>query len=475
MSRRENREREEREEKERKKREKLEKKRENKGNKKEKKSKKKNKKDSNIFVKILKGFLKAIVIILLIIILLLGVFIGWLGFTTNWDFNKMVKKGAKQAALVITGQTQEDLDNLPPIYCLVMGVSVDIDTKLTDTIILCAYYPRTQQASMLSIPRDTFVGSSQSTASGYDKINSLYTRGGPEATVEAVEKLTGIEIPNYLVVDTQSLIKIVDEIGGVDFDVPIDMDYDDDAQDLYIHLSKGYQRIDGDKAEQLLRFRHNNNGTSYPYEYGDNDIGRMKTQRNFISETIKQTVKFKNITKINDIIKIAYDYTETNANMDEVLKYSPAAIDFDVSSIKAETLPGAPAYIGPYNLSFFIANKSQTQELVEEMFNFDTTVSKEDVKIGPENLKVQVLNGCGDEEVTNSVVANLKEAGYKAENAGKTSTTYSTKVINRSLKQEEIVNGLVATLGKGNVYDGKDYTKCDFTIVVGKDYLTPAA
>ena len=464
MSRREKREREEQEERERKKQKKQE-------SKKEKTKKKKEKKTDNIFVKILKSILKIILVLLLILIIAVGVFVGWLGVTTNWDFTKMMKKGAKQVALVYTGQTQADLDKLPPIYCLVMGVSVDIDVKLTDTIILCAYYPKTQQASMLSIPRDTFVGYSESTASSVDKINALYSTGGPEATVEAVERLTGLEIPNYLVIDTQSLIKVVDEIGGVNFDVPIDMDYDDDSQDLYIHLEKGYQLIDGKKAEQLLRFRHNNNGTSYPVEYGDNDIGRMRTQREFISETIKQTVKLKNVTKINDLIKIAYDYTETNADMNEVLKYSPAAIDFDTSAIKAETLPGVPDSFGPYNLSFYSHSESKTAALVEEMFSFNTEVSEvESGGIKPSNLKVQVLNGCGDSELTENVAANLKEVGYKVENVGKTSITNSTKIINRSNKQQEVVDSLINAIGKGSIEVGKDYSKYDFTIVVGKDY-----
>ena len=61
------------------------------------------------------------------------------------------------------------------------------------------------------------------------------------------------------------------------FDVPIDMDYTDENQDLYIDLKQGYQLLDGNKAEQVVRFRHNQDGSSYPAEYGDNDIGRMKT------------------------------------------------------------------------------------------------------------------------------------------------------------------------------------------------------
>ena len=382
----------------------------------------------------------------------------------------MVRKGVKEAAMIMTGQTQADLDNLDPIYCLVMGVSVDIDVELTDTIILCAYYPKTQQASMLSIPRDTFVGYSESTAASGDKINALYSYGGPEKTVAAVERLTGLEIPNYIVINTKSLIKVVDEIGGVDFDVPIDMDYDDDAQDLYIHLKAGYQRIDGKKAEQLLRFRHNNDWTSYPYEYGDNDLGRMRTQREFIMETAKQTIKFKNITKINNLVQIAFDNIETNANMDEALKYTPALMDFDVSAIKTDVLPGTPKTMGPYNLSFYDASQSKTKEVVQELFSFDPTLTKDDVSIAPDKIKVQVLNGCADEGKTQNVVDKLNNIGYKVEDAGLTTVTKTTKVIKRTEKNEKIINDLMSAVGQGNLEIGKDYAKCDFTIVVGQDY-----
>ena len=87
-----------------------------------------------------------------------------------------------------------------------------------------------------------------------------------------------MEIKYYVTIDNNVLIKLVDILGGVEFDVPVNMDYDDKTQNLHIHLKKGKQIINGKKAEMLLRFRHNNNGTSYSKEYGDNDYGRMKTR-----------------------------------------------------------------------------------------------------------------------------------------------------------------------------------------------------
>ena len=118
---------------------------------------------------------------------------------------------------------------------------------------VCSYNPKTQRASMLSIPRDTFIGKNKSKATGYDKINSVYSNKGPEKTLELVNELTGMDIKYYVVVNNQVVIDLVNNIGGVYFDVPIDMNYDDKTQNLHIHLKSGYQKIDGDHAEQLLR------------------------------------------------------------------------------------------------------------------------------------------------------------------------------------------------------------------------------
>ncbi|MBP3463040.1 MAG: LCP family protein [Clostridia bacterium] len=438
---------------------------------------KKKKKKNNIVLKILKTILKVFLIIMLVIILLLGCFLGWLGFKYDWNLNNMLKGGAKQVALFVTGQTEEDVANLDPLYCLVLGVSTDEGLLLTDTIILCAYYPRTQEASMLSIPRDTFVGRSEATAGGYDKINALYQAGGggeagAQKVLDAVEKLTGLEINNYLAVKNDGLIQIVDAIGGVDFTVPIDMNYDDPGQKLYIHLKQGYQHIDGAKAEQLLRFRHNNDGSSYPASYGDNDIGRMRTQRDFITETIKQTIQFKNVTKINDLIKIAFDNIETNLDLDYVLKYSPAAIEFDVAALQSADLPGTPAILGPQGLWFYKPYKNDTLELIQDMFTFkqaESDASLGGATLSPEYIKIQLLNASDDTETFENTKSRLKEKGYNIAQTGETTYSKTTKVINRTEKKEDVIDELINTLGYGNSSTGKTESNYDITVIVGED------
>ena len=296
-----------------------------------------------------------------ILLILLIIIVGFL-------FYKKVEQnggGIKGVLCTVFRQSVEDLENLESINILVLGVSEDIETRLTDTIILCNYDPQTQSAAMLSIPRDTFIGKNQNTAKGSDKINSLYSKN-VQKTIDAVKKITNVDIDYYIVVKTSSLVKIVDIIGGVNFEVPIDMDYDDPTQDLHIHLSQGMQKIDGEKAEQLLRFRHNNDNTSYPSSYGDNDYGRMRTQREFIQETIKQTLTLKNILHSRKIINTIFDNIETNLDKKDCVPYIPAIYDFNISSIVNTQLPGESKKCN--NLWFFIHDKKETKKIVSELF-----------------------------------------------------------------------------------------------------------
>ena len=117
-----------------------------------------------------------------------------------------------------------------------------------------------------------------------------------------VSELTGINVENYVAVDTSGFKELVDTIGGVTFNVPMDMKYDSYSQGLHIDLKAGEQKLDGDKAEQLVRFRHNNDGTTYPASYGLEDEGRMKTQQAFLTELAKQTLTVGNIPKIIDMM-----------------------------------------------------------------------------------------------------------------------------------------------------------------------------
>ena len=191
---------------------------------------------------------------------------------------KKAKWNPAKAVVGILKNVANNVTNSEPIYVLLLGQNKDLGQTLTDTIMCLGYEPVKQKAFIVSIPRDTFVGKNINKATANDKINSIYRDKNPEKMLEKVNDITGLNIKYYIKIDNNALIKLVDILGGVEFDVPIDMNYDDKTQNLHIHLKKGMQTINGKEAEMLLRFRHNNNGTSYSREYGDNDFGRMKTR-----------------------------------------------------------------------------------------------------------------------------------------------------------------------------------------------------
>ena len=302
---------------------------------------------------------------MLIIIVLAGI----IGFKT-------IKNGGGKKGLVATllGVDLSNKSNLSQINVLVAGVSTDISTQFTDTLMFCQYNPSTQKASILSIPRDTFVGNSPNSAKAADKINAIYSRKGISTLEEKVSNVVGAQVDYYVVVKTNALIEMVDVLGGVWFEVPIDMVYDDPTQDLHINLKAGYQKLDGDKAEQLLRFRHSNpdsNGktTTYPAEYGTDDYGRMRTQREFMKATIKQAMSIKSIFKIKKIINCVMSNVETNMGEDIIKSYLPYAAEFEMTNIQMNQLPGTST--NSYNsIWFFIHNKSKTQELMQNINHY---------------------------------------------------------------------------------------------------------
>ncbi len=416
---------------------------------------------------------KTVLLLLLIIIVAGGVFAY-----------KVHKNGGGVSGMLATvvGQNEETRKNMSEIKFLILGISTDQENvELTDTIMVASYNPKTQKATLLSIPRDTYTGNNTARATAYEKINALYSRKHrPDETLAAVNKITGLDIQYYVVVKTEALIKLVDVIGGVKFNVPIDMDYDDVTQDLHIHLKAGEQLLDGDKAEQVVRFRHNNDGTSFPASYGDNDIGRMRTQRDFIMEVVKQTAKPSNIFKIGQILEVAKENVITNIDFDTAKDYIPYIVEFDTSNLITESLPGtAPDWRKTNNVSIFVYDKQKTAQLVQQIFidrdNPESTEQNTEGTSGESSnetaIKVEVLNGSSSTQALQKAVKQLEEAGYNVTSQGNTNTTSKTVIINKQNIDENELIKVKETIGVGSISNSQSSSsKVDLSVVLGKDY-----
>ncbi|MCF0125005.1 MAG: LCP family protein [Clostridia bacterium] len=394
---------------------------------------------------------------------------------------KVKRNGGGISGILATAVGHDELTkkNLGEFRCLLLGISTDQDgVNLTDTIIVASYNPNTQKATLLSIPRDTYTGKDTTRATGYEKINALYGRKKrADETLKAVNEITGLNIEYYAVIRTEALIKLVDVIGGVTYNVPIDMYYTDEGQDLIIDLKKGEQLLDGAKAEQLLRFRKNNNGTSYPAEYGDNDIGRMRTQREFIMQVIKQTMKIGNIFKIGQIIDVAKENLETNIDLEVLKDYIPYAVEFNTSDILTETLPGeVPDYRKTNNCSIFVYNKKETKELVNKLFyNRDKTeeeLEEEGNTITEKSkINVEILNGTNEKTKLEEVVKKLKDEGYKVGKQENLNTTSKTVIIKDKDVGTKIADNIKEILGTGITQTSENTGESiNVTVIIGNDY-----
>lgn len=428
------------------------------------------------------------ILIGILIVLLLG--IAWFTYRTyknGWGLSGMLA--------TVVGHDENTKKNLPEIKVLILGVSTDLDSQLTDTIMVASYNPNTQKANLLSIPRDSYTGKNTAKATASLKINALYNiEKTPEKTLKAVNEITGLDIKYYVIVKTEALIQLVDAIGGVEFNVPIDMKYDDPTQDLHIDLKAGTQKLDGEKAEQVLRFRHSNpdkNGvmSTYPSEYGNDDFGRMRTQRDFISALLKQTLKPGNIFKLGEILEIAHKNVETNLELSYIKDYIPYAVEFNTDNLQTATLPGTtPDMKDTNNVSIFVINKKLSTELIQSMFYVDSTEETEDntitnslnttsnsisstTTVKDDELKIELINGSGNTSKLEEAKTKLEEAGFTVKKTGKTSTISKTVITNKKNATDEQLKNIKQVLNAGSISTNKQASsQVDITIVIGEDF-----
>ncbi len=238
---------------------------------------------------------------------------------------------------------------LPPRQTVFLIAGTDKGGTRTDTLMLGALNSGFKsELTLISIPRDTLVSVSDENynymQSQYPepsrqdmKINEVYHFAGHDKgmkiLIDEIENKFTVDIDYYAKVDFDALTYIIDSIGGVKFDVPRDMNYDDPIQDLSIHLDKGYQVLNGSQSEQLIRYRAG---------YARADLERVEVQQNFMKAFVAQALSPKNlVSHLPDYFKAYNEYIDTNANFFNLLRYLTCAFTLDFSEIETHTMPGA--------------------------------------------------------------------------------------------------------------------------------------
>lgn len=252
---------------------------------------------------------------------------------------------------------ESSMSESQPVNLLLLGL--DEEGVRTDVILLINYDPEHSRLNLLSIARDTKVFA----RGRYSKINAVYSAGKEGLLAEEIRQLTNLTVNYYMTMNFKGFRKLVDTLDGVVFEVPFDMDYDDPDQSLHIHLNKGLQRLNGKKAEQLVRYRK---GNRHEEGYIDGDIGRIKMQQDFIKELIKQKLSLKYFTKADDIFAILYQYIRTNIDLRDFTYYLPSIRNIRSENIISYTMPGESTMEG--DAWYFIANKEKARDMIESNF-----------------------------------------------------------------------------------------------------------
>lgn len=240
----------------------------------------------------------------------------------------------------------------------------DDDGTRTDTIIIAHLDANDHTVALLSIPRDTPVATG---GGGLMKINSVYAGGkdGMERLAARLKDLLGFPVDGYVLVDLEAFQKTVDLVGGVEFDVPMDMNYEDPSQNLYIHLQKGLQTLDGEQAMGLVRFRKG---------YATQDIQRTQTQQQFLKALAKQCLSVSSLTKLREFADIFSQYVTTNLTTGNMVWFGKELLSCDFDNMKTYTAEGEGAMIN--GASYYPLYAGKLLSVVNEAFNpYDTPIS----------------------------------------------------------------------------------------------------
>ena len=243
------------------------------------------------------------------------------------------------------------------INVLLMGM----EGPRTDTLILASFDPDNNNLDLISIPRDTYYP-----RKGYDfaeqkKLNAAYGNEGAKGTMEAVSSiLGGIPIHNHVRISYTGVERIVDSLGGVKINIPMDMEYDDpyDTPPLSIRLQKGTQVLNGEQAIQFLRFRKNNDGSGYV----QGDLGRMKAQQQFVKAAMEKALSFR----LPVVANTAFKQIKTDMALPDILGLATGAVGMRRDNVRIYSLPGSATEEG---ISYFLHDPNASEEMMEQIYS----------------------------------------------------------------------------------------------------------
>ena len=272
-------------------------------------------------------------------------------------------------------------------------VGRDYASNSTDTIIVGRMDTKEHTINCVSIPRDTLINITWSSTP--KRINAVYPgfynsgKDPVEGLKTHIRNLLGFDVDCYAVVSIKAVEEAVDAIGGVWFDVPVDMDYEDPMQDLAIHIPAGYQLLDGENAVKVCRFRDT---------YAGGDIERIGVQQSFLKTLASQILSVGNIPNLGTLVDILASNLDTDLNAANIAWFARQFLLCDMEDIHFRTMPWSTGCIINGN-SFVSVDLNAWLSVI----NSELNPFVEDVTAGNVNILTSDYSGANMQSTTGTI------------------------------------------------------------------------
>jgi LCP family protein required for cell wall assembly len=261
------------------------------------------------------------------------------------SFGVLHSTSAQERVFSVTKTASAAVEWTPdkPLYVLLLGTDARAGAGCgcSDAIHVVGIPAGGGQATMLDIPRDTRVSIP---GHGTDKINAALAQGGPQLAAETISQFTGVPISYTFITDFDGLPAMIDEIGGVDINIP-DPVHDSQTQ---IQLDPGPVHLDGWNAILFARSRHIDGGDLKRSEHQGLLIlavlGKLRGMGASPADTMKYLAILSRHTDLNGI--------STN----ELYRIARAAMSIDPTNVRNIVLPSHGATIS--GTSYVVADDS---------------------------------------------------------------------------------------------------------------------
>ncbi len=242
-------------------------------------------------------------------------------------------------------------------YFRVLVAGSDRTSGLSDVLMLVSVNRDTKEAWILQLPRDTYAGF---TEESYRKLNGAVSAlGGMAKLKDFLSRALGISIDRYVRLSPDVFCRAVDAVGGVEIELSEPMNYEDPAQGLSIHLPKGKQILDGERAEQFVRYRSG---------YARGDLDRMDAQKLFLSLLFEKISGNLSPVTAGKLAAAFLEDIESDLRISDTVMLVGELFSLEAERIFFVTAPGEDAIAARSGASYYVLSSSGMEALLSEHF-----------------------------------------------------------------------------------------------------------